>query len=539
MRRLGLLLLIASIAVTNSCKKNKDDEPKNDGDVIITTDGNSLNSRISTSEAGVIFIDPRTQKKSTAADTSSNEYPMEVIATVAAPRNNGDTLRATHVEINGNYAYISYNIEGATYKGGVDVINISNTSSPSLVYSMVFTSMDISAITYYNNRLYIAGAKDISSTPSVTNPAVVGYIPLSNGIPTGSYQTVNYTGYAGTGIVAADGKIFLTTGTTGGLFVVDTNLAQVQNIALTDTRGVAVSSSYVAVQTGNAIYIYNKSNYTLARTITLGTDIADSKRTMEFNGDYLFVANGLGGNKFYNVTTGALLDQIVLPTSIPGVLNSADIVANGVSYNNKLYFAANGAAGAYVCTENTVNHTLNLVGAFNFGIGNSINYIKSRDNVVFIAAGKGGMKIARFTPASIAPSCTGLSAYTGNNTLNVNANQNLQYAGSVSLHTLNVDGTFFYCGTMAISNVCDIKNNASFSMQGTLAFGSSNKTLNVKTNARFKIQGNVTIYGDLNLENNSTLEFVGTNNTITIVGNVTKGTGVTITGTYNDVNHKL
>jgi hypothetical protein len=145
----------------------------------------------------------------------------------------------------------------------------------------------------------------------------------------------------------------------------------------------------------------------------------------------------------------------------------------------------------------------------------------------------------KITPATIASSCTSFPTYTGSNNLNVNQNQNLQYKGSVTLHSSVIHGTLLYCGTMALTKDLDVKTGGTLTVQGSLVTGAPNKYLKVESGGILKIQGNLTVYGDLQLNNNSTLEFVGTGNTVTIYGSVTKGSNVKITGTYTDVNGKL
>ena len=542
MRELSYFFLIILLcSISTGCKKDKTKDDQH-GEVVINSDGTELSGRVSTSDAGVIFIDPDgIANKKTTADTSTNEYPLELVASVSAPIHQGDTLRATHVEINGNYAYISYNMEGAKYKGAIDVFNISAAITPQLVTSVIFPTIDISAIAYLDNKLFIAGAKDVNSSSSATSPAIVGYLQLQNGVPTSTFQSAHLPSFAGTGVIASDNKVYVTTGTTGGVYVINpANLQTTGSTTLSDARSVAANSTYYAVLTGsNGVNIYNKSGNGLVKNISLGTDLAEAKRTMDFNSEYLVIANGKGGIKYYNVNSGSKTGEITLPTSLPGVLNNDDIVTNAVSYNNQLIFAANGAAGTYVCTENTNNHSLKLVGAFGFGIGNSINYVKSKDNFLFLASGRGGLKIMKIIPATIASSCTSLPTYTGGNNLNVSQNQNLQYKGSVTLHSSVIQGTLFYCGTMALTKDLDVKSGGTLTVQGSLVTGAPNKYLKVDGGGKLKIQGNLTIYGNLQLASNSTLEFVGTNNTVAIYGTVTKGTNVTITGTYTDVNGKL
>ncbi len=519
-----------------SCKKDKNNSGTSNGQATVNNDASSLSSRVSTSDAGVVAVDPTAggQQKITA-DSSANEYPMELVASVSAPVHGSDTLRATHVEINGNFAYVSYNTEGPTYKGGIDVFNISTATTPVLVSSVYFPTTDISAVAYYNNRLYVAGARDGET------PAVVGYLELSGGLPTSTFVTAGYPGYVGTGLAVGDGKLYLTTGSTGGLYVMNpSNLVQTNTISITDARGVATGPSYVAVQTGTGINLYDRSSYALVRNIGNGPDIPESKRTMEFNGNYLFVASGKSGNRYFDATSGVKVSEISLPLTLSGVLETKDIVTNAVSINNGRFFSANGAAGAYISTENATTHVLTRLGSFGFGTGNSINYVKSKDNYVFVAAGRGGLKIVRFTPTA-SSSCSTLLNYTGSTHMNVNTGQNLSYGGSLALTTMNVNSnaSLFYCGSLAIAENANINSNGILEIQGAMSFGAPGKTLTVNSNATLKISGNVTIYGNLNLNSNAKLVFAGTGNTITIYGTVTKGANVTISGSYTDVNHKL
>ena len=74
---------------------------------------------------------------------------------------------------------------------------------------------------------------------------------------------------------------------------------------------------------------------------------------------------------------------------------------------------------------------------------------------------------------------------------------------------------------------------------GTLAFGSGNSWMSVNSNAHLKIQGNLIINGNLNLNSNCYLEFIGSNNTVTITGTVNKGSNIHITGNYADLSGKL
>jgi hypothetical protein len=536
MKKLLLFAFTASL-LTAGCKKDGN-EPTSEA--ILNSNEAELNKRVSTDDNRVIFIDPvEGQLKRTANDTSSNEYPLQLVATVSSPIYQGNTLRATHVEINGNYAYVSYNTEGNTYLGGIDVFNISNKTTPTLVTSITLPNTDVSALTYYDNKLYFAGSKDVSTLVGNTNPAFVGYFNLTNGVPsTTTYTSAQFSGLAATHIVANNGKIYFSTGSVGGMYVVNAStLAQEQFINIADVRSIAVNTDRIAVLTGSDLKIYNKTSYALIRTIASGTQTAEAKRTIEFKNNYILVAGGATGTKYYNTDNGQLADDISLPTSINGVL-PLDIVTNAVSINNDLMFAANGGAGTFVITENQTAHTLTLVGAINLSSPNSANYVKSAGDYIFVATGKGGMKILKVLRPST--NCGNLATYTGNSNLNVNSNQNLSYMGALSLHNLNVGGTLYYCGSLAVANNMNINSAGTLEVNGTLAYGGGNNaTLIINGNATLKIRGNLNITGNLILNSGAKLEFLGSNNTVTISGNVTKNSNVSITGNFSDLSGKL
>jgi hypothetical protein len=76
-------------------------------------------------------------------------------------------------------------------------------------------------------------------------------------------------------------------------------------------------------------------------------------------------------------------------------------------------------------------------------------------------------------------------------------------------------------------------------INGSFAFGKYNGNTQMNVNSKLVLSGSVVIYGDLNLNGGSSIEFVGTGNSITIYGKVKKFSGVTITGDYKDTESKL
>ena len=525
------------------CKK-EDSQSSTSGPgsgIIINTDPAALAGRVQTNGLGVIdFNSGVTDGRLMGDSVASNQYPMELVATALPPTSGNTTLRATHVDINGNYAYVSYNMEGNDYLGGIDVFSINDASKPKLVSSVIIPFTDISAVTYFNNRLYIAGASDVNKVKNTVNPGLIGWLEYINGIPTGRFQFNYFPGEVATGITVSGNKVLATVGANGSFLSLDPlSLQQQKAITVKDLRSVTANNDHVALLSGSeGIGIYSKSDFSFIRNLSIAPDVAGAKRTMEFYDKYLLVAGGRKGVLYFDVNAGTKVGSVDLPVTLPSGIDASDVVTNAVSVNNKLFFAANGAAGTYVFNEKE-NHSLQLLGSI--GLSGSANYVKSKDNFLFVASGKQGLSIIKFTqPASSANSCSGLPPYTGSANFNVNGNENLQYGGSVALQNVNVNAALYYCGSMTVSENLQVNGNGIMEMHGTLAVGKNrSKSLTINNKGTLKIEGDLVIYGDLRLNEGSTLQFIGDNSTITIHGNVVKDKDVNIIGTFTDVSDKL
>ena len=56
---------------------------------------------------------------------------------------------------------------------------------------------------------------------------------------------------------------------------------------------------------------------------------------------------------------------------------------------------------------------------------------------------------------------------------------------------------------------------------------------------QLQIEGSVVIWGDLTLNSNSKIEFLGSGSSITIYGKVNKASNISITGNYTGTENKL
>ena len=78
----------------------------------------------------------------------AGDYPLTLVAQVDPPSySGGENLTATHVHIDGNYAYVSYNTVGEDYAGAIDIINVSDPTEPTSYLTFVlYQGADINSL---------------------------------------------------------------------------------------------------------------------------------------------------------------------------------------------------------------------------------------------------------------------------------------------------------------------------------------------------------------------------------------------------------
>jgi hypothetical protein len=199
---------LAAVSCTNDDQDFQNDQ---ENGPILSSDVKTLSQRIDFANSGVLDLKSTTGKTTTAGD-----FPLVLVAEVAPPVYNGKTLRATHVAVEGNYAYVSYNTEGETYLGAIEVLNITNPNAPQLVMQAILPDTDVSSVRYDNGKLYIAGAKNIYASGAST-PAFVGSMTLSGGMLTNVLQQTVLAGKVATDVTSGSSKYYAVSGATGVL----------------------------------------------------------------------------------------------------------------------------------------------------------------------------------------------------------------------------------------------------------------------------------------------------------------------------------
>ena len=176
------------------------------------------------------------------------------------------------------------------------------------------------------------------------------------------------------------------------------------HIELPDARWVDIEGDNVVVVQGTPgrVSVLDKTKLTLADAFTFdGADIPESKSTVQVIGGRAFIAAGTGGAQVVDLKTGEVLARVPMPV-VDG-LDPASTVTNAISADGGLVFISNGEAGVYVAqapksfkkTDSNEPLELALLGKLEFQNLQSVNHVEYRGNVLFVAAGLGGLKIVK------------------------------------------------------------------------------------------------------------------------------------------------
>ncbi len=539
------LAAIAVLALVVSCSDETTiySDPKDD--VALEENQSVLDNSINFDNSGVLDIfelDKSTGKVSkNNNDGEAGDYPLTLVAQVNSPTYRGTLLTASHVDVEGDYAYVSYNTAGATYLGGIDAVNISDPNNPRVTSRLYYTNADINAVKYDNGYLYVAGGFDSEKSATIDFNSFVGKVTVANGRFSVSGITYGFQeGFNATDVKIIGDKLFVTSGKDGYIREYDkNNLEAGQEAAFADLRAMAIQDNTIAILDGSQGVSILDNTLSVTKDIAISSDFGDfSKRTLDFYEDKIIVSEGSKGAGVYELSSGNLTEHIPILIDPDGVATS-DIVTNAVATNEGVVLMANGGAG--LCLSEDNGNNTDLVGIIE--LNGSINYVESKEDYVFAASGKAGLQIIKMNKpsASLVAQCESSPTYSGSNNLNVNTGEELAYKGSKRFRTLNINGSLLLCGSWTVRDGIAINDNGVFEMNGTLVVARNNNRRNVTVGAgaNFRVEGNLTIYGDLILNDGASLEFLGEDSVVNVFGTVIKNGSATVSGTFRDVQNKF
>jgi hypothetical protein len=407
MRKTPKIIATAAIIILMQSCVRKDDNPvsapvpdETNGRITVVNDETKLNARVTTRNE-LIKLDTT---RGLGRTHGSNAFSMTLVAEIAPPTVNGQTLMATSVSLDGQFAYISYNLRGESYGGGVDIVQLKGTQNATIRSEALFSDTKVSSVFYDNttSRLYLAEA---SNNPAFAYPATVEMLKISGNKLnlSGAVRTV-LTSYVATSITSVGGLVFATTGNTGGLYTLTPDsLKVVTYVALSDARWVdfdPTSLTLATVQGGGKLYVFSPLAGAFGNTYSFaGTGIPESKSTVEVIGGKALIAAGDGGVKLVNIANGTVVGSIARAI-VPGMDPSLS-VTNAATGAKQYVYISNGEAGIYVAQasqllENNSGNTpigLTVLGKLQFATNQSANHVAFDGSTLVIASGLGGVKI--------------------------------------------------------------------------------------------------------------------------------------------------
>lgn len=541
-RKVWLMALTASFFVA-SCSDETTIFENPEDNLVSETDQTTLDNSVSFELAGVldIFEDPIASAKRSSIsgkDAEAGDYPLSLVAQIAPPTfSNGENLAATHVALDGDYGYVSYNTVGQDYVGAIDVIDVSDPTSPRVTSRVYYTNADLNSIAYDNGYIYVAGGVDSEQSVTATANSLIAKIAVSGGRMNTSNIAYGFQeGFNATDVRIIDNKVVVTSGQDGLVVVYDKNdLTTLNEAPFSDLRAVAYSGNEIAILDAAQGVSFLDQNLNTLRSIAIASDFGiDAKRTLDYLNENIVVSEGTKGAGVYNATSGSFVEYLPILTS-PENAEPGEIVTNGVAVNENVLLMANGAGGLSL-SETNDNGT---VGVGVIELTGSINYVATKGDYIFAASGKSGFQIIKLNKPSdsLAERCSELQSYSGSANLNVNSGDDFAFRGSKRFNNMNIGGNLLLCGSWTVKEGVNINSNGLFEMNGTIVVGRNNKQRNITVNsgATLKVEGNLTIYGDLILNEGATIEFLGDDSVVNIFGRVTKGANTTVEGTFRDV----
>lgn len=545
MTRASLLLLMTIIIAVSCTDETTIYKDKLQDEIGLEENEAKLKASISFDYAGVLDIleEEEISGKSGKGMQLAGDYPLTLVAQIQAPTFTGaENLGATHVYIDGNNAYVSYNTVEDGYAGALDIVNVADPNRPQLTGRLYYSNADLNSVTYDNGYIYAVGGFDSEKSAQIDVNSFVAKIAVDNGrfnlnagIKYGFQE-----GFNATDVKVNGNEVYVTSGGDGFITAYSkSDLTVLYDAPFKDLRSINITNNELAVLDASEGVKMLGQNFNVLKTFPINGDFGDfAKRTIDISNDKLVVSEGANGAGVYEAFSGNFIKNLPILINPEGV-ETRNIVTNAVSINEDIILMANGGAGLSLSEDQGNNP--DLVGIIE--LNGSINFVVSKGDYIFAASGKRGLQIIKLNrpTTTLEAQCASSPTYSGGRDLLVNEGQNLEYSGSKRFRRVTNSGELLLCGSWTVRNDVTISDNALFEMNGTFVVGSNNRRRDVILNngATWVVEGDVIIYGDLILNDGTTLQFLGNNSSVNIFGDVIKNGNVAVTGTFDDVRDKF
>jgi hypothetical protein len=391
-------LLVGASFLVVSCEKSQDVEFKKNENYLLNQNEATLNKRVTVRDQAMEMQPFDAVSLKNAQFDASKSYSIKLIAEVTPPQYQGQVLQASHVKIVGSNAFVTYNTKGDTHLGGIELYDISDATNPKIKWQAIFPKADVSSVDYFSGRLVIVGAMS-PETPgyALESPAFLEVFSLDPSFGIKNVDSIiDIPSYAGTGVSICSSGIFAVGGSNGGLSVFNLNLEEISYHPIKDARAIDITCSDIYVlqaQPATVNHFVMGDDAAFKSATVIGDDLQfEAKSGIAATQKYIFAALNYGGVTMYNID-GTLKQTIAAP-SVPVDGIAENFVSNTVTVNNRLVMIANGQAGIYVGAMVAENDdAISMLGSLSFNGSESVNYVESKDQLIFAATGTGGLKI--------------------------------------------------------------------------------------------------------------------------------------------------
>lgn len=549
MKRISYALTALAMGLNISCTDETIVyQEKLQDDLVVENGETELAASVAFDDAGALDIfeeEELTGKSSKSMDDEpAGDHPLTLMARIKSP---SSTLGATHVDVHGNYAYVSYNTVDETYLGAIDIIDVRDPNRPRLRSRLTYRNADVNSLAYADGYIYAVGGVDAETSVRATSNSFVAKISVSAArFNIGSIVYGFQPGNVATDVAIKGNSVWVSSGSGGSVTQYDKNSLEILDESpFADLRSVSVRNGKVAVLDAHQGIVFLDEELEIVKEIPIESDFPEAaKRTLDFYSGKMVVAEGEKGAGVYDADTGNLLQHVPLLDNTQRSQKNkiglaSDNVTNAVAVNDNILLMANGSNG--LCLSEDKSDWIETFGII--ALEGSINYVESRGDYIFAASGLEGLQILKLNRPneSLAARCADLPLYQGSANLNVNTGENLGYRGAKRLNRLNINGSLLLCGSWTANNNSHVNSNGLFELKGTLVVGRNNKRKNITVNsgATFRVEGNLTIYGDLILNDGATMEFLGDGSIVNIFGQVRRSGNAEVKGDFNDIRKKF
>jgi len=376
-----------------------------EGRVVINNDQAELNARVDIMAKPLFVVATETPGHEVTPSRKPTGTQLTLRGQINPPVVNGEYVHANDIDIAGQTAVVAYNYAGEVFAGAVQVIDFTNPRRPRLLSEVLFIDADVTAVLLHGQTVYVGSG---SLDPALESPALIEEFTLSDAGLERTGRWLDMPSWVVTDLAQHGNQIMVSVASEGGgIALVDRNAQELSIntfVPEVDVRGIDFpNESQLAAVCGTNSRLSVKGLPGLGGNGEYpinGYNNEAAKGTIEVHGGVCYLGAGDGGMQVRGAD-GTLL----------GSLNHNDfsdtrphlMVTNAVSLHGNLAFVAAGALGVQVVNVAGANgwaqggapdaEGLEVLGELQFGEGISSNMVKSRNNVMVVAAGVGGVKL--------------------------------------------------------------------------------------------------------------------------------------------------